>query len=178
MAIADAVATASDTAIAIDNTQGLIQTGPGGDGINATATANETAIAINNVDGLISTGKGRDTIRAEAEGDESFGIFGGRVQLGSGSDSLIAGTFGGGVKINAGNGDDYIEGFGDAKVYGGSGFDIFSLESYSRDDFDISVGARNSLNFSLDGMTLFAKGFEQFNFANDVTYDYQQLATA
>ena len=180
----EATAKASGQAIAIGNAEGRLRTGKGADTILATAEAADLAIAIENTGGTIRTGKGADTILAQATGAESYGIFGGTIDLGNGNDFLMAGTFGGGISIDAGSGDDWVEGFGDAKVYGGQGFDTLSLGSYSIENFldndngnNISFGANSDVSFNLDGITLNATGFEQFNFADDVTYTYDQLAT-
>ncbi len=177
-------AEASTKAIAIDNRGGMIFMGTGRDTIHTTAEASTKAIAIENTGGTIRTGKGADTILAQATGAESYGIFGGTIDLGNGNDFLMAGTFGGGISIDAGSGDDWVEGFGDAKVYGGQGFDTLSLGSYSIENFldndngnNISFGANSDVSFNLDGITLNATGFEQFKFAGDVTYSYNQLAT-
>ena len=172
-----ATAEAFDIAIAIDNRGGMIFTGRGRDMIHAMAKASTKAIAIDNRGGMIFTGRGRDMIHAQATGAESYGIYGGNILTGAGADEVKASSFGGGVKIRMGRGDDLVEGFGDAEVYGGKGVDTLSLGSYSREDFHICFGANSDVSFNLDGITLNATGFEQFNFAGDVTYTYDQLAT-
>lgn len=166
LAVVNATAQATDKAIAIDNTKGLIDTGNGNDTIQATAQAIDKAIAINNVNGLINLGNGNDTLIAKATGSQSYGIFGGTVDMGAGNDRVIASSFGGGVKINTGDGDDYIEGFGDATINGGKGFDTLSLGSYNKNDFNISFGANSSVIFQRDGQTLTAYGIEKFVFAD------------
>ena len=172
-----ATAEAFDIAIAIDNRGGMIFTGRGRDMIHAMAKASTKAIAIDNRGGMIFTGRGRDMIHAQATGAESYGIYGGNILTGAGADEVKASSFGGGVKIRMGRGDDLVEGFGDAEVYGGKGVDTLSLGSYSREDFHICFGANSDVSFNLDGITLNSTGFEQFNFAGDVTYTYDQLAT-
>jgi hypothetical protein len=180
-ALAEAVAYASakavDKAIAIDNTRGSIDTGKGNDTIEATAKAVGKAIAIDNTRGFISTGDGNDNIIAKAAGSQYYGIFGGTVDTGKGDDRLIASSFGGGVNIDMGEGKDFVQGFGYAKVDGGKGFDILSLGSHNKDNFQISFGANNNnrLIFQLDGITMTTTGFEQFNFANGASYTYDQL---
>lgn len=166
--VANALAETQDTAIAIDNTKGLISTGTGGDLIKAIAEAGNKAIAIDNTKGRIFTGSGNDTIIATATGSESFGILGGYIDMGDGDDRLEASSFGSGVNIKMGKGDDFVSGFGDAKLDGGKGFDILSFEDYNIQDFSISsLGTNdNRVIFELDGITMITTRFEQFNFAN------------
>ena len=176
IAVAEAVATVKDKAIAINNTKGIINTGKGGDTIKATANAADKAIAIDNTQGTINTGKGADTIQANATGIESYGIFGGTINTGEGADRVEASSFGGGVNIKMGDGKDFVEGFGDATVNGGNGFDIFSFGSYNIDDFNISLGATNNneVSFERDGIMMTTTKFEQFDFGNGssiLTYD-------
>ncbi|MBD2335394.1 hypothetical protein H6G64_00105 [Calothrix sp. FACHB-156] len=178
-AVARASALAFDKAIAIDNTQGYIRTGTQGDTIEATASASDLAIAINNNKGYIHTGMGNDTINAQATGSESYGIFGGTIDTGNGADEIIASSFGGGVNIDMGDGEDFVQGFGNARVDGGKGCDTFDLGAYNREDFQISFGV-NSVNniviFQLDKITMITTGFEQFNFANNsVSLAYNEL---
>ncbi len=178
LAVAEAIAVAQDKAIAIDNTRGSISTGKGDDTIKATANAADKAIAIENTNGTIQTGNGADTIKADATGIESFGIFGGTIRTGDGADRIEASSFGGGVNINMGDGKDFVEGFGDAIVNGGNGFDILSLDSFNIDDFNISLGATNNneVNFERDGISMNATNFEQFNFNNGNTiFTYDEL---
>lgn len=166
----------ADLAIAVDNSKRAILTASSGDIIDIEINATDRAIAIKNTDGTIDTGKGADRLNLQARGTESYGIFGGTVNLGDDNDSLMAGKFGGGVNINAGSGDDLIAGFGRAKIDGSEGFDIFHLDAYSREDFVLSFGANNKVDFTLDGITLNTTGFEQFVFADDLTYTYEELA--
>ncbi|BAY24500.1 hypothetical protein NIES2100_42950 [Calothrix sp. NIES-2100] len=181
--VALASAQASDTAIAIDNSRGLIDTGIGYDTIDANAKASDKAIAINNSGGKISTGDGNDTITAKASGAESYGIFGGNIDTGYGNDRVIASSFGGGVNIDLGLGNDFVQGFGDAKLDGSLGWDTLDLSSYNKDNFKISFGGlfgfslNNSVSFQLDGVTMTTTGFDQFNFANG-SYNFAQLRWA
>ena len=178
LAVAEAIATVQDKAIAIDNSTGTIRTGKGKDNINATANAVDKAIAINNIQGTIQTGNGADTILADATGIESYGIFGGTIEMGDGADKLDASSFGGGVNIKMGNGKDFVEGFGDAIVNGGNGFDVLSLDSDSIDDFNISLGANNNkVIFEQDNIIMNTSNFELFNFNNgSLTLTYDELA--
>ena len=172
----EATANASNKAIAIDNNKGYITFGQGRDTIEATADASEKAIAIDNTRGIIKTGWGSDTIQAYATGSDSYGIFGGTIQTGYGDDELTASSFGGGVNINMGCGKDFVEGFGDAKVNGGRGFDTLSLGSYEIDDFNITLGANNQVIFERDDAMMTATKFEQFNFDNgSSTLNYDDL---
>ncbi len=178
LSVAEAIAVAQDKAIGIDNTRGTIHTGKGRDTITATANAADKAIAIENTNGIIKTGNGADTIQANATGIESFGIFGGTIRTGDGADRVEASSFGGGVGINMGDGKDFVEGFGDATVNGGNGFDILDLASFQIDDFNISLGAtnKNEVNFERDGISMNATNFEQFNFGNaGSTFTYDDL---
>ena len=149
----------------------------------ASALAIDKAIAIDNSKGWIDTGDGNDKIIAKATGLESYGIFGGDVDTGKGSDRIIASSFGGGVNIDLGEGNDFVQGFGDAEIDGGQGNDTLDLSSYNQDNFKISFGGffswnfNNSVSFRLDGVTLTTTGFEQFNFANG-SYSFDQLRLA
>lgn len=179
IAVAEAIATVQDKAIAINNKKGIINMGRGGDTIKATANAVDKAIAIENNNGRIQTGAGADIIEANANGgSESYGIFGGTIQTGDGADRVDASSFGGGVNIKMGKGKDFVEGFGDAVVNGGNGFDILSLDSFTKDDFNISLGAtnKNEVSFERDGISMNATNFEQFNFGNGNTiFTYDEL---
>ncbi|WP_199331188.1 MULTISPECIES: hypothetical protein [unclassified Calothrix] len=177
LAVAQASTEVNDKAIAIDNTRGWIATGRGDDIIEATAKAYQTAIAIDNNRGSIHTGLGNDKIIAKATGDNSYGIFGGTIDTGRGNDTLIASSLGGGVQINLGEGDDFLQGFGQAIIDGGRGFDTISFDAYNIGNFEISFGIynrQNSVIFQLDGISAIATGFEQFNFANG-SYSYNDL---
>lgn len=44
------------------------------------------------------------------------------------------------------------------------------------EDFVLSFAANNEVDFQLDGITLNTTGFEEFIFANDQTYTYEELA--
>jgi hypothetical protein len=175
-AVAQAIAQTEDNAIAIDNTKGNINLGRGSDTLNATANASDKAIAIQNTQGTIITGDGGDTIKAYATGLSSYGIFGGAINTGNGDDRIEASSFGGGVNIDMGNGTDFVAGFGDATINGGSGFDIFSFGSYKLGDFQISLGANNQVTFQLNETTMTTTKFEQFNFdKGNLILSYDQL---
>jgi hypothetical protein len=172
-AVANAFAEASDQAIAIDNTGGSISTGKGGDTIEATAEASDKAIAIKNSQGVIRTGDGKDTIIAKATGSESYGIFGGDILTGAGADEVRASSFGGGVNIDMGDGKDFVEGFGNAKLDGSAGFDTLSFGSSNKSDFNIYTD-NNFTVFELGGITMQTRGFENYIFA-DGSYSYDSL---
>ncbi|BAY60529.1 hypothetical protein NIES22_05880 [Calothrix brevissima NIES-22] len=150
---------------------------------SATAKATDKAIAIDNSNGKIDTGDGDDKITAKATGSDSYGIFGGSINTGNGNDSVIASSFGGGVNIDLGAGNDFVKGFGAAKIEGGLGRDTLDLSDYKFNDFQIKFGGifgislNNSVSFQLDGVTLNTTGFEQFNFA-DASYNALQLRFA
>jgi hypothetical protein len=172
---ADAVAEASDEAIAIDNTRGMIHMAQGRDAIQAIAEASNRAIAIDNSHGLIWMGSGRDHIIAKAIGSDAYGIYGGDIVTGSGADTVIASSFGGGVNINLGRGNDFIEGFGDAVLNGGKGFDTLSFGTYQKSNFQISLGtSQDDLLFELDGIAMETSGFENYMFA-DGNYHHDLL---
>ena len=58
-----------------------------------------------------------------------------------------------------GYGIDYVEGFGEATVYGGADFDTLSLGSYNRNDFNIHIINDFTL-FELGGTVMETSGFE------------------
>ena len=168
-AVVEAVAEASDRAIAIDNTGGLILMGKRdedeGDLIEATAEASHQAIAIKNNGGEIRTGGGNDSITGYATGSESYGIYGGDILTGGGADRVEASSFGGDVTINMGNGADFVQGFGDAQVFGGADLDTLSFGSYNKSDFSIYTD-NNFTVFELDDMIMQTSGFENYIFAD------------
>lgn len=161
----EATANASDNAIGIYNKYGYIGLGVGKDRIEVTANASENAIGIFNKYGYIHTGDGADTIEAYATGSQSYGIYGGNISTGYGADTVKASSFGGGVNINMGYGIDYVEGFGEATVYGGADFDTLSLGSYNRNDFNIHTINDFTL-FELGGTVMETSGFEKYIFAD------------
>lgn len=165
LVVFEAIAKTEDIAIAIDNYHGDIRTGFGADTIEATANASDNAIGINNYHGDIHTGYGADTIEAYATGSQSYGIYGGNISTGYGADTIKASSFGGGVNINMGYGIDYVEGFGDATVYGGEDFDTLSLGSYNRSDFNI-LTINDYTIFELGGTIMETSGFEKYIFAD------------
>ena len=171
----NATANASNYAIAIDNNYGYITTGYGSDTINATANASGNAIAIDNQYGEIITGYGADTIEAYATGSQSYGIYGGNIATGYGNDVLKASSFGGGVNINMGYGADYVEGFGDATVYGGEDFDTLSLGSHNKSDFNIYTN-NGFIVFELGGISMETSGFEKYTFADGNYYSNNLIA--
>ncbi|MDY6901773.1 MAG: hypothetical protein SWZ49_27400 [Cyanobacteriota bacterium] len=183
-----ATANASDKAIAIYNKHGAINTGYGVDVITGVATGSESygiyggkirtgygadtldvratgsqSYAI--YDSEIRTGYGADTITAFATGSESYGIYGGKIRTGYGDDTVKASNFGGGANIKTGYGKDYVEGFGEATIYGGEDFDTLNLGSYSRSDFNIYANHDFTV-FELGDTTMITSEFEQYIFAD------------
>ncbi|MGD1716378.1 hypothetical protein [Dapis sp. BLCC M172] len=201
LSVANAFAQVKDKAIAIDNTNGEIKMGNGKDKLTGQASG---SISYGIVGGEIRTGDGKDiltgqasgsksygifdshikmgdgadTLIGEASGSDSYGVFGGKISMGDGADRVEASSFGGGVNISMGNGKDFVEGFGDAKINGGYGYDRLSLSSYNIEEFDnISFGANNNkVMFELDGITMTTKKFEEFIFGDGNTIlSYNQL---
>ncbi len=174
ISIADAIAEVEDKAIAIDNQNGLISLGRGGDSITATASATDTAIAINNQNGTIRTGDGADKITAYASGNNSYGIVGGDILTGNGRDEIATSNVSGGANIKMGAGQDTvkIDGFGgNGTVNGGRGnADTFefglSLEEFESMGGNIILGSQrnNEVTLELNGESLNIVNFEQFSF--------------
>ena len=191
---ATALATGFGTAAianAIEN-NGTIDTGSDDDVIVAEATAIATdshASAngiLNGPEGVISTGAGDDLIEAHAsataDGETAtFGIFGGTIDTGQGNDQIITSSFGGGVRVNTGSGDDLVSGFGDATVDGGSGTDELAFD-FSFDDFMTKGGmitpgdaSINEVSFALNDAVLQTTQFERFSFSGE-TLSFAELA--
>ncbi len=152
--------------------------------VNSVSAEPIEAIGINNIDGLINLGGGRDTIKAYGN---TFGLFGGDVQLGRGNDVLYAGIIDQhsgstgrvesffedqtgaleNVKVSAGNGNDRFilySVFGDnAYLDGGQGFDRLQLPGHI-DQYPITVGSlhKKALTIQRDGLTLAVEDVEQF----------------
>lgn len=183
-----ATANASDKAIAIYNERGDINTGYGADTITATATGSEsygiyggdirTGFGADTLEvhatgsqsyGIyeseIRTGYGADTITAIATESESYGIYGGKIKTGHGDDTVKASNFGGGVNIKTGYGKDYVEGFGEAVIYGGKDFDTLNLGSYNRSDFNVYTNSDFTV-FELDSTIMITSEFEKYIFAD------------
>ncbi|NES07893.1 MAG: hypothetical protein F6K22_36965 [Okeania sp. SIO2F4] len=192
VSVADAFALVEDKAIAIDNTNGVIRTGNGKDSLTGEAKGTNSYgisggdiymgdkqdILIGKASGTnsygifesyIDMGNAPDTLIGEASGKNSHGIFGSEIHMGYGDDRIEASSFGGDVNIFMGRGNDFVEGFGDARIRGGAGYDRLSLGSYKIDQFDnISFGSgNNQVIFELDGMTMNTKNFERFFFGNE-----------
>jgi len=173
---------------------GVLITGRDHDIIKATANAvahNEAvARGLDSANGVVNLGKGDDEILAQATAhsgngeSEAFGIFGGEINAGHGSDtikahsnddlvgisgfSLVGGqSFGGDVEINLEEGDDTLLGFGEASADGGNGHDILQFE-FSLKEFVEGGGTVNeSADFSFADITFKTAGFEQFQFGVD-----------
>lgn len=169
----DAIAQVEDKAIAINNENGYIDLGRGVDSITATANATDIAIAINNKDGKILTGSRADKITAYANGSKSYGIVGGDIRTGNGSDEIATSNLSGGVDIKMGTGKDKIkiDGFGgDGTVSGGRGDDTFefglSLGEFESMGGKIVLGSQssNEVKLELNGESLKIVNFEQFYF--------------
>ena len=164
--------TVNSHTIAIDNTRGYIGTGNHDDTI-IVASDN---LAIQNTEGHIDTGSGHDLISVEAlNGVTPFGIIGGKISLGEGNDRVLAGRLGGNVEMYLGDGNDYVEAFGPASLFGGNGFDALSIWGLNYNDFDSIKIAGQNVYLTVDGQRLRADSFEQFTFANGATYSRDNL---
>jgi len=161
-------------------------------------TAAQTGIEM--VDGtLIDTSSGNDLIigRADAMVGTTGTIFGIRgsgsseIRTGSGNDVVIATATKDGVRqdgfgqnfssgpmfIDLGSDNDVVRGFGNVKLAGGSGYDVYDLSDYKFSEFtDITKGASltKEVSFSIGGVTATTTGFEAFQF-KDFAVPYQFL---
>jgi len=98
----------------------------------------------------IKTAKGGETLEATAEADER---------------AIAIQNLQGVIRM--GRGPDWVEGFGDATLDGGQGFDTLSFGSYHKSDFQISFGSnKGEARFELDGLTMQTSGFENYLFAD------------
>jgi hypothetical protein len=112
---------------------GFMYTGDGNDTITGIATAT-SGIGISNSDTYtIDTGNGNDFIIGSVS--TGVGILNrGTINTGNGNDSIIANggfdlnTYGGDIgRVFLGNGQDYLEGFGNGSFNGGNGQDTLKL---------------------------------------------------
>jgi hypothetical protein len=160
-------------------------------------TAAQTGIEMVN-DTLIDTSSGNDLIigRADAMAGTTGTIFGIRgsgsseIRTGSGNDVVIATATKDGVRqdgfgqnfssgpmfIDLGSDNDVARGFGNVKLAGGSGYDVYDLRDYKFSEFtDITKGASltKEVSFSIGGVTATTSGFEAFQFQDfAVTYQF------
>ncbi|ELS03813.1 hypothetical protein Xen7305DRAFT_00035370 [Xenococcus sp. PCC 7305] len=197
LAVAEVFLQANGISIAINNTEGYIDTGADKDTINV----NSRTIGIDNTRGYINTGShddriivssenlaiqnsgghinmasGNDIISVQAaNGITPFGIVGGTIFMGNGDDGVFAGQLGGNVQIAMGNGNDYVEGFGSASLFGGNGLDSLGLGIENETDLDsINIVGRNAY-FTLDDQLLRTNEFEGFIFGNGQKYNINNL---
>lgn len=161
-------------------------------------TAAQTGIEMVN-DTLIDTSSGNDLIigRADAMAGTTGTIFGIRgsgsseIRTGSGNDVVIANATKDGVRqdgfgqnfssgpmfIDLGSDNDVVRGFGNVKLAGGSGYDIYDLRDYKFSEFTaITKGSAlaKEVSFSIGGVTATTSGFEAFQF-QDFAVPYQFL---
>lgn len=157
-----------------------------------------TAIGINNDKGLIKLDAGKDTLIAYGS---SYGLLGGRVDLGIGDDILHAGI------IKNANSNGQVTAFAqeqtgaleNVRVMGGKGNDTFILHSLfgnnallrgdagfdqltlpgNIDQYDISLGSKfkKEVLIGRNGASLTVQNVEQFHIGNQ-TLDFTDLASA
>lgn len=185
------------------NTGASLRTGLGNDVVIGEASGLTTAAqtGIEMVDNtLIDTGVGNDVIIGRASADQGtsgtvFGIRGfdsSRISTGWGNDVVIAEASLGGIRrdgfgkntskpmtIDLGGDNDYVKGFGNVKLVGGTGFDIYDLSDYRFSDFDaITKSAGQGAAFTIgtgdDAVTASTQGFELFRFQDRILF-YQFL---
>ncbi len=168
---------------------GLIQTGNGRDCLNGEVLLAEDVIVdwaagiLIDPGAEIRTGNGADFVSGSAGGlgaEAAFGIAGGgALRTGDGNDEIFASSFGGGVQVFAGTGDDVVTGFGNARLNGGenrNGMDVDTLV-IDFDFFDAGgkvVQMGNQTNFILGDETMVTVNFEQFNI-NGVMFPPDEL---
>ena len=170
---------------------GLLLTGDDGDAIDGTANAQDvggigvaTAFGIFVADrSVLNTQGGEDLITAKATtspGGEAFDIGGrGTINTGPANDEIVTdvdvtivdvNSFGGGIRIRTGGGNDRVFGYGHANMDGGAGAKDELAFPFSKRAFD-SAGGRvsadcvaNQVKFHVKGVTLKAANFEHFVF--------------
>ncbi len=171
---------------------GTLLTGRDGDIIDGTADAQDvggigavSAFGIFVADkSVLKTQGGADQITARATtspGGAAFDIGGrGTIDTGPANDTIVTevdvtivdvNSFGGGIRIRMGGGDDRVFGYGHAHMDGGAGANDELAFGFSRDAFH-SAGGRvsadcvaNKIKFNVRGVTLKAANFERFVFA-------------
>ena len=184
----DSIADTSEAfAIGIDNGDGKIETGHGGDRIIGYG---EVGI----VGGRISTGKGHDRVIGYGT---SVGIEGGEISLGDGNDyfkAMIADfdPLTGKVCLK----DDLSSSIKDAAVFGGHGNDTFKLGGFagtvsidggkdrdvlklwgSVDDYKFTLGSSGVLTIENSDSELVVKNVEELYFGNsDRAYSFNDFA--
>lgn len=127
LVVVEAIANTEDIAIAIDNYNGDILTGTGGDTIEATANASDNAIGILNKYGYIGLGIGKDLLEVTANGSENaIGIFNkcGDIHTGDGADTIKASA------NTNGNGTAIFNYQGDIRT----GYGADTIEAYATGD--------------------------------------------
>ena len=179
--------TSKAIAIGIDNEDGKIETGHGGDQIIGYG---EVGI----VGGRISTGKGHDRVIGYGT---SVGIEGGEISLGDGNDyfkAMIADfdPLTGKVCLK----DDLSSSIKDAVVFGGHGNDTFKLGGFagtvsidggkdrdvlklwgSVDDYKFTLGSSGVLTIENSDSELVVKNVEELYFGNsDRSYSFHDFA--
>jgi hypothetical protein len=162
---------------------GFMYTGDGNDIITGIATAT-SGIGISNGDTYtIDTGNGNDFIIGSAS--TGVGILNrGTINTGNGNDSIIAhggfdlNTYGGDSgRVFLGNGQDYLEGFGNGSFNGGNGQDTLKLTPGS-----YTVEISETVNFSQPSsnpwnnrrVIMITSEFEKLR-AGNTTYDFTSL---
>ncbi len=170
---------------------GLLLTGDDGDIIDGVANAQAvgdighvSAFGIFVADkSVLDTQGGADMISAKATaslGGEAFDIGGrGTINTGDGRDEIVTdvnagivdvNSFGGGIAIRMGDGDDRVFGYGHANLDGGAGLMDELAFGFSKRAFHGAGGkvsadcVANRIKFHVNGVTLVAANFERFVF--------------
>ena len=142
--------------------------------------------------GELLTGAGNDEVVGEvtvAGGDvfakAIFGDSSRTLSTGTGDDLVDAsrGGFGGGFRVDLGDGADTARGFGEVVIDGGDGADSLeldvSLAAFAAAGGEIAVagGADRSVELTRDGETLEAQNIESFRFDGE-TFSVAELEVA
>ncbi len=167
----------------IPNEAGELRTGAEADTLNAFAAAEGSPSAAFGIwvadNSELRTGDGNDVIDASAEvASRAIDVFGaGSIIMDGGNDRLLtdvdganvdATSFGGGIDIRMGSGDDFVLGFGHASINGGSGSDELAF-GFSLADF---LSAGGVVAGSPPGPVTFTLGATVLNVVNVETITF------
>ena len=129
----------------------------GADVITAMATATGASSEAFDIygAGIIRTRGGPDRIETDVDGA-----------------NIDVNSFGGGIRIRTGGGNDFVLGFGHANIDGGGGKGDELAFGFSKADFLAAGGkivkgsSKNKVHFTFNGVDLFTQKFEVFTFAD------------